>query len=69
MLSLTRKAGERIIIGDKIWVKVLSVAGGVVRLGIEAPEEIKIDRLEAHNAGREKEPRSNPEDATTLPGL
>ena len=46
MLVLTRKAEEKIKIGDHIIVSVLSVDGGVVKLGIEAPKSVKILRME-----------------------
>lgn len=50
MLALTRKAGERIVIGDNITVTVVEVKGDVVRLGIEAPKEIRILRGEIIDA-------------------
>jgi carbon storage regulator len=46
MLVLSRKVGERIHIGNDVVVTVLSVRGGRVRLGIEAPEGIHIKRHE-----------------------
>lgn len=46
MLILTRRANESIMIGDDIKFTVLSVKGRVVRLGIEAPRHIPIDREE-----------------------
>jgi carbon storage regulator len=46
MLVLSRKVGERLHIGNNIVVTVLSVRGGRVRLGIEAPEGIPIKRQE-----------------------
>ncbi len=46
MLVLTRRAEEKIKIGDNIIVNVLSVDGGVVKIGIEAPREITILRME-----------------------
>ena len=46
MLVLSRKVGERIHIGNDIIVTVLSVRGGRVRVGIEAPEGIHIKRQE-----------------------
>ena len=47
MLVLTRRIGESIHIGDEIVVTILSVAGGNVRVGIEAPREVPITRPEA----------------------
>lgn len=46
MLVLTRKPGESIVIGDDIVVTVVRVAGQKVRLGIDAPKEVRIDREE-----------------------
>lgn len=49
MLVLSRKATQRILIGDNIAVTVVRVGNGAVRLGIEAPKEMKVirDELEA----------------------
>ena len=50
MLVLTRRIGEKIIIGDKvIEVKVVSVDGGAVQLGITAPADVSIHREEIYN--------------------
>jgi carbon storage regulator len=46
MLVLSRKVGERVWIGDKISVTIVRVAQGVVRVGIDAPEEMPIVREE-----------------------
>jgi len=46
MLILTRKKGEAIAIGDHIQVQVLNVKGGQVRIGIDAPREVQINREE-----------------------
>jgi carbon storage regulator len=46
MLALTRKAGERIVIGGLIVVEVLAIRGNRVRLGIEAPAGVTILREE-----------------------
>jgi carbon storage regulator len=48
MLVLTRRAGEQIVIGNGIRVTVVSVGPGRVKLGIEAPPEVRIDRQEIH---------------------
>jgi carbon storage regulator len=50
MLALTRKVGERIVIGDNIVVTVVSIKGDNIRLTIEAPKEIKIYRGELFDA-------------------
>lgn len=46
MLVLSRKVGERILIGDKISVTVVKVGHGGVRIGIEAPPELAVVREE-----------------------
>jgi carbon storage regulator len=46
MLVLSRKAGERLVIGPNIVVTVLEVRGNVVKLGCEAPLEVPIHREE-----------------------
>ena len=46
MLVLSRKVGERILIGDKIAVTVVKLGHGGVRIGIEAPEEMAVVREE-----------------------
>ena len=48
MLVLSRKRGERIILGDGITITVVSVQGERVKLGIEAPVEVPIHREEIH---------------------
>lgn len=50
MLVLTRKVGETIMIGDGIEVKVVSIDGDQVKLGIEAPRHIKVHRQEVFEA-------------------
>ncbi|MBN1958820.1 MAG: carbon storage regulator CsrA [Desulfuromonadales bacterium] len=46
MLVLTRKAGEGIIIGDDIKITIVELKGGGVRIGIDAPREMKVHRQE-----------------------
>ena len=46
MLVLTRRVNERIVIGDDVTVTVLEVRGDQVRLGIEAPRDVKVFREE-----------------------
>ncbi len=46
MLVLARKSDESIVIGDNIIVKIVSLENGVVKLGIDAPQEISIMRSE-----------------------
>ncbi|MBS0263327.1 MAG: carbon storage regulator [Planctomycetes bacterium] len=46
MLVLTRKAGQEICIGEDIYVKVISIQGNKVRLGITAPRNVALQRQE-----------------------
>ena len=48
MLVLSRKIGEKLVIGDNITVVVSRVAGNRVTLGIEAPTDVRIVRGELH---------------------
>jgi carbon storage regulator len=55
VLVVSRKVGERILIGDKIAVTVVKLAGGAVRLGVEAPQEMAVMREELAIEIREAE--------------
>lgn len=46
MLVLSRLRDEVIVIGDDIRITVVDVRGDKVRLGIDAPREVRVDRLE-----------------------
>ena len=48
MLILTRKKDESLRIGDDIVITVVSVSGGHVRLGIEAPRDLSVHRSEIY---------------------
>ena len=48
MLVLSRKPGERIIIGGRIEVTVVKIVGQRVRLGFNAPDEVAIHRGEVY---------------------
>ena len=50
MLVLTRKPGERLVIGDNIVVTVVDVKGDNIRIGIDAPREVKVFRGEIYDA-------------------
>lgn len=54
MLVLSRKKNESIIIGDKIEVKILSVDGEQVKLGIIAPKDVKVHRAEVFKSIQEQ---------------
>jgi len=48
MLVLTRRQGESIVIGDDIKVTVVNLGPGRVKLGIEAPPQVRVNREEIH---------------------
>ena len=50
MLVLTRKPDERILIGDDIVITVLDIRGDGVRIGIDAPRGVRIQREEVVRA-------------------
>ena len=55
-MILTRRAGEALRIGDQIEVMVMAVNGSQVRLGINAPRDIAVDREEiAERKRRDRE--------------
>lgn len=56
MLVLSRKLGEQIIIDGNIRVTVVSIKGNQVRLGIEAPPQIMVDRQEVRERRQEFKP-------------
>lgn len=50
MLVLTRKPGETVMLGEDIQVKIVSVDGDQVKIGIKAPRALKIYRREVYEA-------------------
>jgi len=50
MLVLSRKMGQKIVIGENITVTVVKLKGNSVRLGFEAPEDVQVLRQEVRNA-------------------
>jgi len=59
MLVLTRKQGEKILIGDDIVITVLDVRGDSIRLGVDAPRGISIQRAEILKAVTEANLEAN----------
>ncbi len=55
MLILTRKVGESIMIGDSVEVKILGLRAGQVKIGIEAPKDLKVHREEIYDRIRAEE--------------
>jgi carbon storage regulator len=68
MLVLSRKPGERILIGDDVAVTIVRIGPNTVRLGIDAPREMNIVREElCHRATAPGEITETPAAAAALP--
>jgi carbon storage regulator len=52
MLVLSRRPGEEIVINGNIRLRVVEVDGNRVRLGVEAPLDVTVDRSEVHDRRR-----------------
>jgi carbon storage regulator len=68
MLILSRKIGERIIIGDDVVISIVEVRGDQVKLGIEAPRNVKVFRQEVFNSIQQENQRAA-ESPLNLPDL
>lgn len=59
MLILTRRIGEKMMVGDEVTVTVLGVKGNQVRLGVNAPKEVAVhreeifDRIQREKSGKD----------------
>jgi carbon storage regulator len=68
MLVLSRKHEEKLHIGDNITVTVLRVQGNKVRLGIEAPDEVRVLRGELPRHSIAEPPVSSDRPEADAPG-
>ncbi len=65
MLILTRRIGETVMIGDEVTVTVLRVKGNQVRLGVNAPKTVSVQREEIfHRIKHEGSEAPQPEETT-----
>ena len=65
MLILTRRVGEKLMIGDDISVTILGVKGNQVRIGVHAPSDVEIHREEIYARVRQERASSSaPSDVT-----
>ena len=55
MLVLSRKVGERILIGDEIRLTIVRIGAGGVRVGIEAPSQLNVVREELKDRAAQAE--------------
>ena len=67
MLVISRKRGERICLGDDITITVLEVVGSTVRLGIDAPDDVRVYRHEIWEAVKRENQAAAETSVTTLP--
>ena len=67
MLIITRKPGERIMLGDDVVVEVIEVSGSSVRLGIAAPRSVPVYREEIWDAVKEEQQQAG-EQVPDAPG-
>ena len=54
MLIITRKPGEKIMLGDDVVVHVMEIVGNSVRVGISAPRSVPVYREEIYTAVRDE---------------
>jgi carbon storage regulator len=67
MLIVTRRPGEKIMVGDDIVVHVMEIVGNSVRVGIEAPRSVTVYREEIWNAVRDENRAAADADPADLP--
>jgi carbon storage regulator len=46
MLVLSRKVNERVVVGENIVITIVNIRGDKVRIGIDAPKDVAVDRQE-----------------------
>jgi carbon storage regulator len=70
MLTITRRPGERIMLGDDVVIEIVEVSGTTVRVGITAPRELVVYREELwERVRRENEEAARAEPGGDLPDL
>ena len=67
MLVLSRRTGERILIGDDVAITVVRIGPNSVRIGIEAPRSMNIVREELCDFSDQTEPEVKSESSPALP--
>jgi len=73
MLVLSRRKGEKIVIGNEVIIEILSVSGEGVRIGVTAPDETSVHRhevfVEIQKANRDSEIVSDENEDSALENL
>ena len=67
MLIITRKPGEKIMLGDDVVVHVMEIVGNSVRIGIQAPRSLPVYREEIWDAVRQENEAAAKSAAVALP--
>ena len=67
MLIITRRPGEKIMIGEDVVIEVIEVSGSSVRVGIAAPKAIPVYREEIWDAVRAENAAAAKSDPAQLP--
>ena len=67
MLIITRRAGERIMVGDEISIEVMEIVGNSVRIGINAPRSVPVYREEIYTAVRDENRAAADSESAELP--
>ena len=68
MLIITRKPGEKIMLGDDVVIHVMEIVGNSVRVGIQAPRSLPVYREEIWDAVREENRAAAAAMPEALPG-
>jgi carbon storage regulator CsrA len=69
MLVLTRKQGQKVMIGHQVTLTVLDIRGDAVKFGIEAPREIAVHRHEVYEEILRANQHAHPAHLAGLPKL
>jgi carbon storage regulator len=67
VLIITRRPGERIMLGDDTTIHIMEIVGSSVRVGVEAPRSVPIYREEIWTAVKEENKAAAAAEATKLP--
>jgi carbon storage regulator len=67
MLIITRRPGERLVLGEDIRIEVMEITGNTVRIGIDAPRELPVYREELWAAVKQENEAAAATDAVELP--
>ena len=67
MLVLTRRVGEKLVIGENVTVTVLGVKGNQVRIGIDAPRDVSVNREEIYQRILKEQKVLNGNDRVQVP--